>query len=90
MLVWIISRHIGYAFVWWSCYKDAPRLISFGTTHNLASGHMLTPTSYAFFLVLLGTLQMILLVWLGMILRIALRVVTAQGAVDTRSDDDSD
>ena len=51
---------------------------------------MLTPTSYVFFLVLLGTLQMILLVWLGMILKIALRVVTAQGAVDTRSDDDSD
>ena len=90
MLVWIITRHIGYAFVWWSCYKDAPRLTSFGTTYNLASGHMLTPTSYVFFLVLLGMLQMILLVWLGMILRIALRVVTAQGAVDTRSDDDSD
>ena len=90
MLVWIITRHVGYAFVWWSCYKDAPRLISFGTTYNLASGHMLTPTSYALFLVLLGTLQVILLVWLGMILKIALRVVTAKGAVDTRSDDDSD
>ena len=51
---------------------------------------MLTPTSYALFLVLLGTLQVILLVWLGMILKIALRVVTAKGAVDTRSDDDSD
>lgn len=90
MLVWIITRHIGYAFVWWSCFKDAPRLIPFGTSYNLASGHMLTQTSYVLFLALLGMLQMILLVWLGMILRIALRVVTAKGAVDTRSDDESD
>lgn len=90
MLVWIITRHVGYAFVWWSCFKDAPRLIPFGTTYNLASGHMLTQTSYVFFLALLGMLQVILLVWLGMILKIALRVVTAKGAVDTRSDDDSD
>ena len=90
MLVWIITRHVGYAFVWWSCFKDAPALISFTNQLDLASGHMLTRTTYVFFLILLTALQAILLIWFSMIVNIAVRVLTQQGAVDTRSDDDSD
>jgi len=87
MLVWTITRHIAYAFVWWSCYKDAPALIRFSDRLNVASGHALTPTSYVVFLVLLAILQAILLVWFGMIVNVAVRVLTQKGATDSRSDD---
>ncbi|KAL0258251.1 Sphingosine N-acyltransferase lag1 [Diplodia seriata] len=42
------------------------------------------------FLSLLGGLQVITLVWLWMIIKVAYRVVTGQGADDTRSDDEGD
>lgn len=90
MLVWIVTRHILYTFVWWTCFQDAPAFIPFVSTPNLATGHMLTHSTYIFFLALLAALQILLLIWFGMIFKIALRVVTSQGAVDTRSDDDSD
>lgn len=42
------------------------------------------------FLVLLLALQCVLLVWFGMILRVAYKVLSGQGADDTRSDDEDD
>ncbi|OJD35110.1 nuclear protein localization protein 4 [Diplodia corticola] len=42
------------------------------------------------FLGLLGGLQVITLVWFWMIIKVAYRVVTGQGADDTRSDDEGD
>lgn len=87
MLVWVITRHIAYAFVWWTCYKDAPALIRFSDRLDLVWGHALTPMSYAVFLVLLAILQGILLIWFGMIVNVAVRVLTQKGAIDSRSDD---
>lgn len=90
MVVWTITRHILYAVVWYSCYRDAPAVISFKTSVDLASGHMLTQTTYTVFLVLLGVLQFILLIWFGMIVNVAVHVLTKGKAVDSRSDQDSD
>ena len=42
------------------------------------------------FLALLAGLQCILLVWFGMILKVAYKVVTGQGADDSRSDDEDE
>ncbi|WFD19464.1 sphingosine N-acyltransferase [Malassezia caprae] len=87
MIVWVITRHIAYLFVWWTCYKDAPALIRFSDRLDVVSGHALTPMSYIVFLVLLAILQAILLVWFGMIVNVAVRVLTQKGAIDSRSDD---
>lgn len=87
MIVWFITRHVAYAFVWWSCYRDAPAIIHFSDRLDVVSGHALTPMSYVVFLTLLATLQVILLIWFGMIVKVAARVLTQQGAIDSRSDD---
>lgn len=87
MIVWFFTRHIAYVFVWWTCYKDAPTLIRFSDRLDLASGHALTPMSYMVFLLLLAVLQVILLIWFGMIVNVAVRVLTQKGAIDSRSDD---
>ena len=42
------------------------------------------------FLIMLAALQVILLIWFGMIVRVAYKVITGKGAEDTRSDDEDD
>jgi very-long-chain ceramide synthase len=42
------------------------------------------------FLIMLGCLQVILIIWFGMIVRVAYKVISGQGAEDTRSDDEDD
>lgn len=90
MLTWTITRHVLYMVLLWSCYHDAPRYISFRTSVDWVSGHMLTRTTYTMFLVLLTTLQVILLIWFVMIIKVAIHVLTKGEAIDSRSDDDSD
>ncbi|KAJ9604034.1 Sphingosine N-acyltransferase lag1 [Cladophialophora chaetospira] len=42
------------------------------------------------FLIMLGALQVILIIWFGMIVRVAYKVITGKGAEDVRSDDEDD
>ncbi len=42
------------------------------------------------FLSMLGALQVILIIWFGMIIRVAYKVITGKGAEDVRSDDEDD
>jgi acyl-CoA-dependent ceramide synthase len=42
------------------------------------------------FLLLLGALQVITLIWFGMIIRVAYRVISGKGAQDSRSDDEGE
>jgi acyl-CoA-dependent ceramide synthase len=42
------------------------------------------------FLSMLGALQVILIIWFGMIIRVAYKVITGKGAEDVRSDDEED
>lgn len=114
MVVWFISRHILYSFVWYSLYADAPREIRhgcyWGSNANL-QGPIPTPKDLDHwtqpfrdpeglvcwdrqvewaFLGLLLALQVILLVWFGMIVRVALKVIRGGEAEDSRSDDEAE
>ena len=51
---------------------------------------MFTPSTYVLFIGLLIVLQFILLIWFVMIIKVAIRVLTAKGAVDSRSDSEDD
>lgn len=90
MISWTITRHICYMFVMMTCIYDAPRLIPYRSPVDLRAGYAFTPALYVMFISLLAVLQSILLVWFGMILKVTYRVLTNAGAIDSRSDDDSD
>ncbi|WFC94378.1 sphingosine N-acyltransferase [Malassezia brasiliensis] len=90
MISWTITRHICYMFVMMTCIYDAPRLIPYRSPVDLRTGYAFTPVVYVVFITLLAVLQSILLVWFGMILKVTYRVLTNAGAIDSRSDDDSD
>ncbi|KAJ1918764.1 Ran GAP Rna1 [Mycoemilia scoparia] len=88
VLSWIYTRHYLFGIVIWSTYKESfeilpadswdPEKYSFFTT-NIIRG----------FLLLFGLLQLLLLYWLYLILRIIYNVVFAWDLDDTRSDTDA-
>ncbi|KAJ9480085.1 putative Ceramide synthase LAG1 (putative) [Pseudozyma hubeiensis] len=88
MVSWLFTRHILYMRVVWSCMFDAPSVMSFRPPNRL-TGDYFTKTSYLTLIGLLCALQVILLMWFYMICRVAYRVVTKAGAVDSRSDAES-
>ncbi|KZT13072.1 longevity assurance proteins LAG1/LAC1 [Laetiporus sulphureus 93-53] len=85
MISWAVTRHALFILVIISTYTAMntipPRLDvehGFYTTREIFSG----------FLVLLSMLQVIQIMWFWMICRVAWRVVSGQGAEDSRSDDE--
>lgn len=88
MLSWLVTRHILYMRVVWSCAYDTLNVMSFRPT-NYRTGDYFTRTAYFILIGLLCALQVILLMWFYMICRVAYRVVTKAGAVDSRSDAES-
>jgi len=90
MMTWTVLRHAMFLWVLWLCYNDAPRLINYTSTPSLESGNVFTPFTYVVFIGLLIVLQFILLIWFVMIIKVAIRVLTAKGAVDSRSDSEDD
>ncbi|CBQ73982.1 related to LAG1-longevity-assurance protein [Sporisorium reilianum SRZ2] len=88
MLSWFVTRHMLYMRVVWSCAYDTLNVMSFRPTNRL-TGDYFTRFSYLTLIGLLCALQVILLMWFYMICRVAYRVVTKAGAVDSRSDAES-
>lgn len=88
MVSWLVTRHILYMRVVWSCVHDTLNVMSFRPT-NYLSGDFFNRTAYFALIGLLCALQIILLMWFYMICRVAYRVVTKAGAVDSRSDAES-
>jgi len=88
MLSWIVTRQVLYPMLIWSCIEPANRM-----QPGLLSRLDFDPPFLGFrdpvrgsLVYLLIALQGILLVWFGMIVRVAWRVVSGNGAEDTRSD----
>ncbi|KAJ1022656.1 hypothetical protein NDA18_004998 [Ustilago nuda] len=88
MLSWLVTRHLLYIRVVWSCVIDPAKAMTFKPTNHL-TGDFFTKTAHRVLVVLLCALQVILLMWFYMICRVAYRVVTKAGAVDSRSDAES-
>lgn len=101
---WLITRHYFFVQVIWSAYHDAPRLIPFDWApergHYLTHG---TFMAFIGMLVSLQVCllvspmidpnittpcQFLQILWFQMILSVVWRVVSGQGAEDTRSDDE--
>ncbi|KAL9938149.1 hypothetical protein V8E36_002772 [Tilletia maclaganii] len=86
LLSWLLFRHILFGAVIWSAILDVPR----HPNPDIKAGDysMLFVTNSL--IGLLVMLQCLLLIWFGMIVKVAYRVVTGSGAADTRSDDEDD
>ncbi|KAI0082466.1 longevity assurance proteins LAG1/LAC1 [Panus rudis PR-1116 ss-1] len=84
MISWLITRHALFVLVIKSAYVDAPRIIP--SIWDPARGLFSTKGVLAVFSAMLVSLQIIQIIWFWMVCRVAIRVVTGQGAEDERSD----
>lgn len=87
MVSWLVTRHILYGIVIWSAAFDAKDIMG-GYRWIPERELFFTRTVHITFLVLLMALEFILCLWFFMIVRVAVRVVSGEGAEDNRSDSD--
>lgn len=79
MACWVITRHVFYGAMLWSCIRYATSLT--GPTDDSSMAWGLT--------ILLCALQCLLCIWLVMICKLAWKVISGQAAEDERSDEES-
>jgi len=87
LVSWLVTRHILFMLAIRSLFADAPRFVPLEWSPE--QGRFLSYESWIAFLALLIALQFIQLLWFYMICRVAWRVISGQGAEDTRSDEDN-
>lgn len=86
MLSWIITRHILYPRVLYSVIYDADKYIKRDWNPNLE--WYWTRTSKNAFVLLLSAIQLLVILWFFMIVKVAVGVLRGKPAEDTRSDDE--
>ncbi|KAF9247249.1 TLC domain-containing protein [Melanogaster broomeanus] len=86
LISWFVTRHIFVIIAIKSVYVDSVRLVS--EMWAPERGNYLSGPIHKGFSLLLVTLQILQIIWFGMICRVAYRVVTGQGASDDRSDEE--
>jgi len=88
MGTWVVTRLVLYPRVLLSVIFDANKYIAY--KWKPSKEHYLTPNVHKIFIALLSMLQILLLLWFVMIVKVALAVVTGKGAEDSRSDDEDE
>lgn len=90
LFCWVIFRHGLYNYITYSAIVDAPNLIPYKCFYDGFGQHKrcFTPTVYVTFVSLLVLLQIIMLIWFYMILKIVVKVIKGEPAEDNRSDDE--
>ncbi|PLW09322.1 hypothetical protein PCASD_24807 [Puccinia coronata f. sp. avenae] len=86
VLSWIVTRHYIFPKIIWSIYAELPSEMPW--IWNPSQGYFFCTSYWVAFLVLLSLLEVLLIVWLWLILRIMWGVVIGKGADDERSDSD--
>jgi len=88
MLSWIITRHILYPKVLSSVIWRSEELLYFDW--NPSKEYFWSKNTKLVFVVLLSALQLLLILWFFMIVKIAVGVLRGAAAEDSRSDDEDD
>lgn len=88
VLSWIYTRHYVFTKIIWAIYYQLPQDISFD--FNVSEGRLARYDLWVAFLGLLVLLEILLVFWLVLILRIMWNVVIGNGADDEREDSDSE
>jgi acyl-CoA-dependent ceramide synthase len=84
LLSWIVTRHIFFGLTIKAVALDLPRIA--GYRWDPDAGHFLNLPAHLGFCVLLVALQVLLVLWMCMILKVVKRVVMGGSADDVRSD----
>lgn len=84
VLSWIVTRHYVFPKIIWAIYTQVPLDIPWAW--NPSEGLFVCTSFWVGFLVLLLFLEILLIVWLWLILRIMWGVIMGNGADDERSD----
>jgi acyl-CoA-dependent ceramide synthase len=84
LLAWVVTRHVFFGLTIFSVIYDLPRIV--GYRWDPQSGHFLNFPAHVGFCVLLVALQILLVLWMYMILKVVKKVVMGTGADDVRSD----
>ncbi|GAA5958078.1 hypothetical protein JCM3765_002801 [Sporobolomyces pararoseus] len=88
LVSWIATRHVIYGMILWSVIFEAPKILPYDW--RATEGYFFSRGVHVSFSVLLCALQVIILIWLGMILRVLWNILRGGSAEDTRSDDEDD
>ncbi|KAF9482436.1 LAG1-domain-containing protein [Pholiota conissans] len=88
LVSWLITRHFLFSIIIWSTIFVGPLYVEF--KWDWEGGYYVTQHAYTGFWVMLLFLEVIQIIWFGMICRVAYRVITGSGAADTRSDDENE
>lgn len=88
MLLWIVLRHGIYNYLVWVVATKATKIMDRDCSKFPSGSNEIcyTQSQINFFIFLLIGLQIITIIWLLMILRVAFRVITGGSAEDVRSD----
>ncbi|KAI8905700.1 TLC domain-containing protein [Powellomyces hirtus] len=91
-LSWIVTRHWLLLLVCVTIYSDSLVYIPEGSRHwdPWGEGCFYSMKVYWLFLGFFGTLQVLLIYWLAMIVKVVVKVVRGGAAEDIRSDDEDD
>lgn len=89
---WIILRHICYNYIFYHAWSNAQNLMSESVRCDVGVDlkRCWSPKILDGFYCLLGGLQIITLIWLYFIFRVAYKVITGKNAEDVRSDSEDD
>ncbi|KIK98737.1 hypothetical protein PAXRUDRAFT_133548 [Paxillus rubicundulus Ve08.2h10] len=88
LVSWFVTRHVLFIIAIKSLYVDSLHLVP--ELWAPERGNYLSHLTQKVFVGLLVSLQIIQIIWFGMICRVAYRVVTGQGASDDRSDEEEE
>jgi len=89
LISWVALRHGVYNYLFYHAWTRAKFLMPDGEcVPGIHQKRCWTPTVVNIFLTLLGGLQIITIIWMYLIMKVAYKVVTGTGAEDVRSDDD--
>lgn len=88
VITWVMSRHYYYGVIIWSVFVEAP--VYANMAWDPTRGMYFTPRVLQGFLVLLCSLYAVLLFWLAMIGRVALKVLKGENSEDVRSEDEEE
>ncbi|ORY94640.1 TLC domain-domain-containing protein [Syncephalastrum racemosum] len=87
-LAWPITRHGFFTCIIWATAFEPPKYMNM--VWEPEKGRYFTPTTQKIYLGLFVVLDVIMIYWFSMIVRVVVRVIRGQNAEDTRSDDEDE
>jgi acyl-CoA-dependent ceramide synthase len=91
LVTWVVLRHGVYNYLLYHCVTKSRGLMESGRcAPGVSQKRCFTDPIMNVFIMLLAGLQCIMIIWMYLIAKVAIKVVSGAGADDVRSDDEED